>query len=57
MMSYRSRYDASRTLDAFVARLRDEVGLDDVRGEVLDVVAATVRPTHAGLWLREGPTT
>jgi len=52
---YRSRYDAARTLDAFVSRMRDEVDLEQVRGHVLDVVGETVRPAHASVWLRERP--
>jgi len=49
---YRSRYDAGRTLDAFTASMRDEVDIDAVKGEVLDVVGATLRPAHASVWLR-----
>lgn len=49
---YRARYDATRTVDAFIARLRNEVELDNVRAHLLDVVNATVRPAHAGMWLR-----
>ena len=52
---YRSRYDAQRTLDAFGGLLRDEVDLDSVRTDLLDAVHETLRPAHAGLWLRGGP--
>jgi hypothetical protein len=50
---YRSKYDAARTLDAFSARLRDQVDLDALEREVLGVVGQTVQPAHAALWLRE----
>ena len=49
---YRSRYDAARTLDAFASRLRDEVDLEALRGELLAVIGETVRPSHARVWLR-----
>jgi hypothetical protein len=48
----RRRYDAARTVDAFAARLREQVDLDALSGELLAVVEQTVQPTRASLWLR-----
>lgn len=50
---YRSRYDAARTLDLFAGRLRHEVNVDQLRGDLLEVIGDTVRPAHASVWLRE----
>jgi hypothetical protein len=48
----RRRYDATRTIEGFAARLRDQVDLDALHGELLTVVDHTVQPTRAWLWLR-----
>jgi hypothetical protein len=48
----RARYDAARTVDAFAARLREQVDLDALSVELLAVVDQTVQPTRATLWLR-----
>jgi hypothetical protein len=49
---YRGRYDAARTLEAFSGRLREQVEIDAVSGEVLDVVRQALQPVHATIWLK-----
>lgn len=51
---YRARYDAQRTTDAFIARLRHDVDLDSVRADLLRVVHRAIQPAHASVWLRSG---
>ena len=49
---YRSRHDAQRTLDAFGARLREQVELERLRAELEGVVHETMHPAHVSVWLR-----
>jgi hypothetical protein len=49
---YRSRYDATSTLDAFAAQLRHEVDLDSVARDLRAAVDTTWQPDHVNVWLR-----
>jgi hypothetical protein len=51
----RRRHDAVRIIEAFGVRLRDQVDLDALHGELLAVVDQTMQPTRASLWLRLRP--
>jgi hypothetical protein len=50
----RRHHDAAKTIDAFNARLRDEVDLDTLSPELVAVVDQTMEPTAVSLRLR-GP--
>ena len=49
---YREKYDAGQVLAAFSARLRTEVDLDRLTGELLAMVEETMQPGQVSLWLR-----
>src|SRR5215208_6698366 len=47
----RRRYDAAKTIEAYSARLRDQIDLDTLSTELLAIVHQTTEPTRASLWL------
>ena len=49
---YRTKYDAEKTLSAFSDTLRHQVDLEHLHNQVLAVVAETMQPSQAWLWLR-----
>jgi hypothetical protein len=53
----RARYDAERTTTDFAERLRDEVDLATVSGDIVGVVDTALHPSTIGVWIRRpGPT-
>jgi hypothetical protein len=51
----RRRYDAARTVEAFSARLRDQIGLETVAGDLVTAVEQVMEPTRVSLWIRRPP--
>lgn len=49
---YRKKYDATKTLEAFSAKLRDETEMDTLSDDLVAVVRETVQPEHVSMWLR-----
>jgi hypothetical protein len=48
----RARYDGERTVAAFATRLRNQVDIHSLEGELGEVVRRTVAPTTLGLWIQ-----
>jgi hypothetical protein len=51
----RRKYNTAKTIQAFSARLREQVDLDTLSAEVLAVVDQTMEPARVSLWLRPSP--
>ena len=51
----RRRYNTAKTIEAFAARLREQVDLDALTDELLAVVDQTMEPTQVSCWLRPSP--
>jgi hypothetical protein len=52
---YRRKYDAAQTLETFSSRLREEVDLDALTGELVVLVDEVMQPRHVSLRLRTEP--
>jgi hypothetical protein len=49
---YRSKYDAQRVIDEFVATARNEPDMSLLSTDLLEVVDRTVQPSVQGLWIK-----
>jgi hypothetical protein len=49
---YRHKYDATRTVESFSARLRNEIDLDSLCADLVSTVGYTMQPSQISIWLR-----
>jgi hypothetical protein len=49
---YRRKYDTVKIIASFSASLRHKVDLNELSGQLLEVVQETMQPTFVSLWLR-----
>jgi hypothetical protein len=49
----REQYDAELTVEQFALRLRDEVGPQEVRDDLLHVLSQTMQPRLSSVWLSD----
>jgi hypothetical protein len=49
---YRRKYDTAKIIASFNASLRNKVDLNELSGQLLEVVQETMQPTFVSLWLR-----
>ena len=47
----RARYNADKTVAAFAARPKDEVGLDSILDDLASVVHQALEPAHVSVWI------
>lgn len=52
---YRGKYDAVKTVEAFSARLRQEIDLKTLTAELATVVGESMQPAYVSTWIREAP--
>ncbi len=48
---YRRKYDAEQVIAQFNATLREEVDIESLKANLIDVVQATMQPSHIRLWI------
>lgn len=48
---YRDRYDTTRIVDQFNQRMREQIDLDALRGELLGAITTTLQPSTVTLWM------